>query len=578
MNMRYNFVHIALVLGVCVIALNSCGSGAGKAGSVLRIRIQEEPDCLNPIVSQSGLATQIEYQLMAEMFEYNPSKLELEAVLLKDLGQSKTINDSVIEYQYQFLDGATWDDQNPISSSDLEFTVKAALNPYIKNGAWRSSLKNVLSVREENKSCVVRVKKDYLLSQEISGNFNLYPKSIYDPNGLLDQFTIQDLRTKDSLSFSAEEHSKLKLFAEQFQGNEFCRKKISGAGPYRLKQWIPNSIIQLERKENHWSQSYVQTNPQLSALPKEIDYIVIPDINTALVELEKGSIDLVTNVTPKTFSSWKEDSKKNEKFSFYTPSLLQYSYIEVNHRNPILQDSLVRKALALLLPIDQFIQSQMFGFAQRIIGPVHLSKEYYHKNLEPISFNPNQAKILLEKAGWKDNNSDGLLDKAIGGKRTDLKLTLSTASQDLGKALGLLFQQEANKIGVQIDVQQKEWSQALKEINSHEFDLCLVTSRQNPGDWDPFQNWHSSNIQKGGSNKSGYHSSIIDSLISKIRTANTQQERKEAYLQFQEIIYRDQAQLFLYSPLERIICSKRIQLQLSNRKPGYLENRSAVLE
>ena len=94
----------------------------------------------------------------------------------------------------------------------------------------------------------------------------------------------------------------------------------------------------------------------LHAYPDKIIYHVIPDEVAAMNALEEGSVDLVTGVNPQLFIKWKNDPSKQSKFEFNTPMLQQYSYIEVNTKNPILEDTLVRQALAHLIPVDQFIR------------------------------------------------------------------------------------------------------------------------------------------------------------------------------------------------------------------------------
>ena len=52
-----------------------CTGNQKDKGFVLKIRVAEEPDCLNPIVSQSSVATQIEGFIMPPLFEFNPDHL-----------------------------------------------------------------------------------------------------------------------------------------------------------------------------------------------------------------------------------------------------------------------------------------------------------------------------------------------------------------------------------------------------------------------------------------------------------------------------------------------------------------------
>ncbi|MBK7225868.1 MAG: hypothetical protein IPH96_10820 [Saprospiraceae bacterium] len=74
---------LLLLILAFVLAIGSCKLDSKLDQEVLRIRIQDEPDCLNPILSQSGISTQIENYIMPPLFEYEGNQLELCAYLNK---------------------------------------------------------------------------------------------------------------------------------------------------------------------------------------------------------------------------------------------------------------------------------------------------------------------------------------------------------------------------------------------------------------------------------------------------------------------------------------------------------------
>lgn len=570
-------MNLKILIGIIISAglmLPACKFDSAENGFNLHVRIQEEPDCLQPIVSQSAQSTPVECQIMAQMFEYNAGEMVLTPILLDSLTTAQLVDDSTLMYKYSFKKNAKWDDGSPLTAADLEFTVKAALNPFSKNKSWRNPLSNIMNVEASSPDASefkIFVKRNYLLHQEISGNFNLYPEHIYDNEKSLRNFTIAKLKTNDTTAFTEVEKSQLKSFLASLESAAFCKNQISGAGPYVLDKWLPQSQIVLRKKSSWWGDAY-PNDEMLHAFPDKIIYHVIPDEVAAMNALEEGSVDLVTGVNPQLFIKWKNDPSKQSKFEFNTPMLQQYSYIEVNTKNPILEDTLVRQALAHLIPVDQFIRDQMQGLAQRVIGPVHPSRSYYNKNLEPFTFDPKLASELLAKAGWKDNDQDGVLDKKIGSQNYSLNLQLAINPKDVSKNIALIFQDEAKKVGVRIDVQMKEWNIVLKEINESNFELVLLNIRQNPGWWDPYPSWHSSNAKPGGTNRSRFANPQLDTLITQIQMAPTDVARMEAYRGLQELLYRYQPQIFLFSPLERIISSKRIEMVTTDRKPGFVEN------
>ncbi|MBK6351883.1 MAG: hypothetical protein IPF46_00425 [Saprospiraceae bacterium] len=562
-----------LAFTVLISLFTSCKNDLKEKELILKIRIAEEPDCLHPVVSQSSLATQIEVLIMPPLFEYHPDKLELSPMLVRAMSEALPVNDSTVAFTYELHQEAVWDDGRPVLATDVAFTIKAALNPLLKNGTWRGFFKNIVDLQIDPanpKKFSILVKKNYMLGQEMSGNYCLYPAHVYDPSLLMTKFAIPDLTTKDSAAWSAEEWKQLEQYATEYQSANFCKEKIQGCGAYRLKVWESGNRIVLERKVNWWGDSLAKDYPLLAAHPKEIQYLVIPDEAAAVVALKNKSIDLLSGISPKQYDELKINSA--DQFEFANPSLSQYYYLEINHRHPILKEKAVRQALAKLLDLDKFIQTQFNGLAGRIAGPVNPSKSYYNHNLKPVEFSPQEAVKLLTEAGWKDHNGDGILDKVIDGKPTELMLNLFISGKEIGKNIGILLQEEAAKVGIKIELISKESAMMMKDMNAHQFELATMAARQSPSLWDPYQAWHSSNAKTGGFNKTGFINALSDSLILAIRTAPSAADRDAAYLKFQELLYQEQAQIFLFAPLERMVYSRRLSILVSFRRPGYSEN------
>ncbi len=573
MNSQYFFrFSTPVILIVCLSLFYSCSPDKKDDKETIRIRIQDEPDCLNPIISQSSLATQIENQIMPPLFEYDGEDLEIKPILIKELSSQKIVNDSTVAYDYQFLDEAAWEDGSKLTVKDLEFTIKAALNPYLKNKTWRNTLKNIINVESSDpsgNSFTISINKNYFLAREMSGNYNLYPEYIYDQNKTLRHFNILDLLNKDSAQFTIEEHQLLKSFADEFQNADHCSKLISGAGAYKLLSWEKGSKLILERKSNWWGDKLKSPNTLQTAFAKKIEYQVIPDDVAAIAALKNGSLDLST-LSPKQFVTLKKENLPSLLFA--TPTIMQYYYIEINNTKPGLSEKAVRLAMAHALDQDNFIKNQMEGLATRIVGPVHPSKTFYNKSLQPYTYDINLAKKLLSDASWKDTDKDGILDKIVAGKKIKLAFQILVSGKDLGRNMALHLQEECKKIGIAIEIISKEGTIFQKDLQERNFDLATSVTRQSPSLWDPFQSWHSSNIQASKTNRCGFATPETDSLIQIIRTAESEPIRNQAYLKFQEILHENEPQIFLFSPTERIVYSSKLKFNPTAKRPGYTEN------
>lgn len=570
-----NMLLYCLTVAMVFTHMVACKTDPKESEFTLRIRIREDVDCLHPIVSQSTLATQIEALVMLPMIEFSPDSLELSPLLVENVPEVSQTTDSSIWYRTTIRKEAQWDDGKSIQANDYVFTVKASLNPYLKNPSWRSFLKNIQTIQVDSsnpREINVEVSRNYMLGKEASGNVNLYPEHIYDPERIMQTFSLSDLVHRDSSHWSVQEHERLKRFADQFESATYCKNGIQGAGPYRLKSWESGSKIVLERKQNWWGKNFEHLSPMLQSKPNTIEYLVMPDEAASILAVKEGSVDLMTDISPKQYSDLRKDSVNNPQLKFLTASHFQYSILELNLRNPILSEWPVRKALAHLADVETYIRDLMQGLADPVTGPVLQSKPYYNRNLEPVKFDPVKSKELLMQNGWSDSDSDGWLDKVIGGKKMKLSLRF-LVSGAVSKNIAILMKEEARKIGIEIIPETKEASLLRNDINSRNFDILSATiTQQVTSFYDPYQSYHSSASKPGGGNRSGLQSPLVDSLIIGIRTAQQNDLRHQYYLDFQKAIYELQPQIYLFSPNERLLVNSRIVMNTIHRRPGYLEN------
>ena len=117
-----------------------------------------------------------------------------------------------------------------------------------------------------------------------------------------------------------------------------------------------------------------------------------------------------------------------------------------------------------------------------------------------------------------------------------------------------------------------EPSQIRQDVRQRNFDLLPLRIRAFPHIDDPYAIWHSDNDRQGGGNRSGFRSEELDLTIETLRNSDDPGTQEAALKKFQEIIYEKQAGIFLYTPLERIVTSRRIESPSSSRRPGYFEN------
>ncbi len=569
------FLFLALL---CTFVMVSCSNpkGSEEFNGQVRIRLDQDPDRLNPILSATASAAQIEPWLFNSLQTYDPITMEMSPVLLEAAPEIKKIinasGEEVTQLDFRIRKEARWDNGDPVTGHDYLFTMKACLVPGIDNSSWSSFITQFTSILvdpNDDRRITVQAKGAYMQIEEIVTGFPVYPEYFYDPNGLLKENTFEYLLNvaKDSVV-----DQNLQAFAKMFNSTDFSRDKVSGSGAYELVEWKSQQSILLQRKADWWGTDISQPNTMLRADPKEIIYYIIADEQTALTSLKDGALDLVSDLTPSLFQELKEYKSSAHPLQLHSPAILQYLYIACNTERPALSDAFTRRALAHLIDIDLLVEELFYNEAQPVVSPIHPSKQYYAKDLKPYAYSIEMAKNLLAEAGWGDQNQDGILDRTKNGSRVDFRLNINTTRSQLGQDVATLLKQSAAQVGVSIELVSMDTRAMLQEVRSGNYDMACLAARPPAGDFDPYPNWHSASRSANGNNTCNYANEELDRTIEAIRTASDGDARAKLYHRFQEILHEEQPALFLVAPSNRIAMNAAFQIITGSLKPGYFEN------
>jgi len=574
-----SLIRIGLLALICWFS--ACKTDTKTNNTQVTTILEADPDRLNIMLASTGYANDVCKYIFYPLLEIDPFTLELTPVLVKSTPTASNIREGKYKgmksYDFEMLPNVKWDDGSLVTGNDYLFTLKAAFNPNVNAEKWRAPLGFIRDVVVDPKNpqkFQVITESDYFLADLLVGNINVYPEYIYDPEGLMKDFSLFDLTEIKKID-GLMSNTNLIKFAELFQSNPYSRDpaKVSGCGPYQLENWTNSQQIVLKKKDNWWGDKSTQNKSMLAAYPSKLVFKIVPDEAAVLALLKTGSIDALGGVSPASFTELKKEKAVTDNYDFFTPTTLQYYYFALNNKDPLLADVKLRIALSHLLNMDQILE--LFdGLGERIVGPFHPSKSYYNKDLKPIQFDPAFATKILASAGWKDSDGDGILDNVINGKKTPLKLTISLgANSEIGKKLSLMLQENAKKVGIEITLDARDMASVMADIKLGKFQISPLKNRLNPVLDDPYLLWHCNTSQGGGGNKVGYCNPAADVLIDKIRTTTDVKIRNELYLQFQKIMYEDQPVIFLYAPKEPVLIHKKWkEAKASAIKPGFALN------
>ena len=311
----------------------------------------------------------------------------------------------------------------------------------------------------------------------------------------------------------------------------FVRNPI-GTGPYVLKNITAEREIVLNANEN-----YFKGRPHVDKLVAK----PFADQNIMTQALMFNAIDMIVLVNPRDIPEIQGD----KRFILQPYNALSYSFFGYNVRNPLLADKRVRKAFTHAVNRQEMLDSFFNGQGTIISGPFAPGSWAYNLDVQPLAFDPEKAKALLQEAGFS-RGADGFMQK--DGKRLALSLKVPIEKEsEAVKRVVLAFKNYLKNVGADIKVEFKEW-QAWKEdvFFEHDFDVIFAI-------WvfddsaDISSLFHSGEIGAWKNNFGGYSNPEVDGLINESKLTLDHEKRRTINRKLHAILAEENPYTFLWT-------------------------------
>lgn len=532
--------------------LPSVDTNGASAGDWIIQRELADPQSLNPITLQDATGREYSYYIFERlMWAADRTTYDMVPWLTDSLPQT---TEDHLTYTFKLKKNITFSNGKPLTGDDVIFTFKAAMNPLVDAAQLRNYIENVKKVELVNgdrHTIRFNLSKTYFRSVLAITDIQIMSKEVVDPEGLTDKYTWEECLDINI----AKKNQAIVKFAEFFNSQELNRspKYLIGSGPYIFEKWETGQFLHFRRNPNYWNK-YGSFG---IAYPEKLIIRVIQDQSSAVVAAKNKEIDLMYVVKPADFV---KDLANPEQFGMRKASPYEpvFSYIGWNIANSLFSDKKVRWALSYLVDRKAIIDKIHFGLALPIQSPVYFQdKKHFNPDLPEIPFDIEKAKQLLQEAGWKDSNGDGVIDKEIDGKKLDFKFTFLNNTNVARKQALLVISDALKKVGIIAEVQDIEWSVFLVKLKKHEFDAFMGAWVLTDYPPDQYQLFHSSQIENEGSNYVSYKNLDADKLMEQYRIEFDEYKRIENGKKIQKIFYDDQAYTFLWTPNAKYVYGER---------------------
>jgi peptide/nickel transport system substrate-binding protein len=510
-------------------------SGKPVTGDWLVIHSLSDPEQLNPLTSNDSASSEVLGFIFEGLLTREPRTLELKPLIAEARPE---ISQDKLTYTFKIRKDVRFQDGRPVTGEDVLFSVKAIKCPFVNAPFLRVYFNSLIDAELIDPHTVRFVTKErYFLNESVLGGILLMPRHYYDPENLLQRLTVRDL-TRDPAKLPSE----AKKFADQFNRN-FNRNPL-GSGPYKFGGWKTGREIELMRDLNYWGNGKESIDqPHLDRLK----FRVVNNMDAALVRLKSGSLDFMEALQPVQVVRGTNSERFNREFKKYEYYAPTYTYIGWNNEHPIFRDKRVRQAMTYLTDRNQIVKSVLFGLGEVVDSHIYFFRPEYDKSLKSYPFDPQRALALLNEAGWRDSDGDGVLDKVIDGRKVPLRFEIKVNSGNaVRKSVALVLLDELKKHGIAASVRELDWTIFLNDVKNHQFDAVVLGWQMSTTEPDAYQVWHSSQAANKGSNAISYKNARVDEILEAYRREFDAQKRIQMYKEFQEIIHDEQPYTFLY--------------------------------
>ncbi len=492
-----------------------------------------------------------------------------------------------LSYTYLLRKQAKWDNGSCVNAEDIVFSFKAYLCAYTDNAAFKpylTNISNIITYKGNPLKFTLVMKKKYIQNIAFLTDFPVIQKSIFDPENILSQYTFAQLSEPDS---DKKNNEKLKKWANSFNNPDYGRKPelISGLGPYAVSEWKDGISITLVKKKNYWSTASNMLQISDFALPEKIIFVINRDANSQKLEFKSQTYDVTASIDTRSLTELSENADFIRNYHFGFLQTYNYTYMALNMKpDGIKQKKLftsknVRKAIAMLVPVDDIIALVDQGKSKRVVGPVSSLKPEFNTELKPVQYNLKAAQKLLESEGWKDLDGDKIIEKQIDGKNTPFEFELEYMNTTpTWKDIALLIKESMLDAGINVVLVPEDMQMMFANAQKHEFDALLSAWGGNSLPDDFTQLWHTSSWISNGSNFTGFGDKTSDALIDSIKYCIVDSLRIPMVKRFQQMVYDEQPYVFIKTGVRKVIVHKRFgNANMYFETPSVLANTLKLL-
>lgn len=462
-----------LLIALMPALLAACGGNAPSVNTenIFHVGNRSELQDLDPHLC-SGIA---EFRALGALYEglcvLDPKTMEPRP----GAAASWTVSPDGLVYTFTLQPKGAWSDGTPVTAEDFVFSWKRMLTPALgaEYAYLLHCLKNGKDFNEgrladfaqvgvkaiDAHTLVVTLEQPvaYFLSMQIHYAWYPVPRQVIEKFGAVDQ-----------------------------RGSPWTRAgNHVGNGPFKVRDWRPDEVLQCVRNEHYWDAANVK--------PDGISFYPISDEQQEERRFRIGELDMTYTVPMHAIEEYRAAHPDELVLAPY----LQTYYYRFNCSKPPFNDVRVRQAFSLALDREEIARNVVKAGERPAYSFVPPNTAGYTTE-HTVTPDLDRAKALLAEAGYPDGKGLPALNLLYNTSETD-KLLSQTVQR-----------QWKERLGADVRLLNQEYRVYLSSMSNLDYDICRSTWL---GDvLDPI-NFLECFLTGGGNNRAGYSSTEFDALI-----------------------------------------------------------------
>ena len=511
LSLRHSLALLPLVFAL------ACGPSTPDAPpNTLRIALEDAPRTLDPRFVSDAHGQRISRHLLYNSLVQHGFDL----LYTPDLAESWSQPDPAT-YVFKLRTNVTFHDGTPLTAEDVVATFNFLMDPTNATPAGATLRQKVSSVEA------------------------------------LDDHTVRVTQVRPSADFLTAMIQPIVPRRVIDEGLDLGEQSL-GTGPFRL---VSRSSQHVELAPH---ETYFGGAPAIS-----LYFDVVKDAGTRFLKLRKGEIDLLINALPEHQIDDLEKPPLDATYTVVEGPGANYNYLAFNLTDNILTDVRVRRAVALALDLDTLIEHRLAGHATRSRGMVPPVSPHADPSLPLLPHDPDEARRLLDEAGFPDPDGDG------PGTRFTLELKTSNHTTTVGNAR--VIQAQLAEVGIDVELRSFEWGTFYGDIQAGNFQLTLMRW---VGITEPdfyFEIFHSGQVPPDGRNRGRFADPEMDRLLEEARFTLDDSERRRLYAEVQHMAVDRLPYVSLWHVNNVSVVHRRVQGYRQHPKGGLFSLRDITL-